>query len=1128
MTTLNRYTPLSNSSTPAASSTSTNTSMHPLNFQLDVLETADPDREVIVKGHENPHNYSSDKQNLRAITKAREEALQTFNVSHSAISLYSWKEMKRTGIVDINSTIKISEHEVYQGNTVIDSRMGSVSKIVECPQCKQIDCTGHFGLIDFGRKNMIYNPAYIKQVVSVLTCVCNCCGSLLLSKDTLQTLRILRLKNNKRLAEMAKESVGIQCMKNFAHKGIKKCSVNPIYMVDGLKDKGEITIKQNQKSTESKTKRIEEVYQILKQIPPEDIKILGFENNSHPKNMIMRGILVPPNIARPYDYDSGVLYHNQLTLSFNQIVKKVNDLKSSRKTSGAKAKGKASLTARDKRKDLYTSIRQLTFETDNKKMGGGERPSLSKKLGSKTGILRQNLQGKRVDYCGRTVAGGAPEIKFGQIRLPENWKQVQTKQIKVNATNIQYLDRLLRFRRITHIIPKVTNIRCSVDNNLKYQLQIGDLVERFMENGDRAVVNRQPTLHKQSMMGYKTVLDSKMTVGANLSTTGPMNLDFDGDELNLWPPRSLDAEAEVEFLLNVIHNVMSGEQNKPIMGLVMNSITGSYLLSNPNTIINADLFNELLQMISEFKNAIQNDDVDYIKDFKRRLKMYGVYKYSGNAILSALLPRDFYYDQKGVLVMDGILISGRLTKAHVGSSHRSFIQELHKNYGPYRTAQYITEAPWVINKWVMETGFTVGLRDVVNFSIGRNGKYNVNEKIINQELTKLYVYFDALDEQKGLDAMEEKIRENEISGLVNIAKGIGLRLAKELLSDTEGNIQNAVGVMTDRGAGTKGAIANIGQIMGSVSQQYYRGERLKPEITNNTRLLPYFDENDQDPVAHGFIKESFYKGLSAEGLFFLQAAGREGLMDTALKTQETGTIQRRMSNAFNSIIIGTDGSVRNTTGTLFSPSYNGGYNIEHMMSVEYEGKSNFTSFMDLKTCMESINVRHGWIKKSKLANILKKREQLNEKKKTKTQLKPSNSNINTSTNTSSNTSTNTSNNTSNNTSSMDKNVPAVEPAQYKDYDPKMYKITKFELSRLIGARARQLANNSKPLVPVIYPKSKDGKFLINEISAVIDPINIAIREYNEGILPLYVIRRLPNGEILKVRPTLDNITAVPV
>ena len=557
------------------------------------------------------------------------------------------------------------------------------------------------------------------------------------------------------------------------------------------------------------------------------------------------------------------------------------------------------------------------------------------------------------------------------------------------------------------------------------------------------------------MMGYKAVLGNHLNIGLHLSYTSPMNADFDGDEINTWNPQDFEVEAETEIIMNVILNMMSSEQNRPIMGLVMNSISSAYILSKPDTRINNDLFEELLELVT---------DKEPLDTLYARLTKYGIHPRSGQAIFSAMLPIDFYYNQKGVLILEGILVAGRLRKSHVGASHRSIIQELYKAYGPQRTAYFFTDASWILNKWIIERGFSVGILDMINLAIDpkHNVEYDKNVRLLREELAKIYVQLEALGESLD-DPTEEAYRIQQITNLSNIANGIGIRLANDVLTP-----DNAIGVMTERGAGTKGGVANIGQMMGSVGQQFYRGERLKATITGGRRLLPTYDVDDNNPEAHAFIPTSFFTGLSPQGLFFLQAGGRENLLDTALKTAETGSMQHRLIKALENIIIGYDGSVRNTIGTMFTPIYNSGYNVGEMLAVDYPGKQDFTSFIDIKSLVADLNVKRGWVPKDTNAQIVIKRREVGE---------------------------------------FEENIlPYPLPNYVKgplitdlniEYEPEPVEvITKFEKARIIGARATQLANNAVPMI---------------DIGDEIDPVNIAMMEFEAGFINMDVIRKFPDG-----------------
>lgn len=1012
---------------------------------------------LLAKPEDAPVITRKEKDEILMETAKREAELPSLTIEKSRIRIFSWEEMQK-----LAGPIRVTNLNLQGNGSVNDPRMGVVNPNVACAYCSQIDCAGHFGLIEF--RASIYNPYTIRLLVAILGSVCNDCGCLLMTEDVIKQQGFHRLPADKRVTAIEAYCKDLVCLRKKPQIGggaVIPCAKNPVFVTTDIKDRGEVTYKIPAKGAARPGKDdptypmpIETVSSILNRISDADAKLLGFGAGNHPRNMIMKGCLVPPVIARPPIYEGGSIHHDQLTHMYILIMRKVQDI----------AAGKQGAV-----NELYIAIKQLIFKTEGKKMGMRDFLALLERLQGKDKLMRGVAMGKRNNYCGRTVAGPDPSLRYGQIRIPKAWQNILTKPIKVTSFNMGYLTKLLEEGKITHITPKKTGLRKYYDKNYKYTLRIGDSVERWLQNGDRIIVNRQPTLHKQSMMGYEVVLGNQLTIGLHLSYTTPMNCDFDGDENNAWDPQDFQVEAEVETIMNVKNNISSAEQNKPAMGLVMNSVSGAYLLTNSKTVVNDDLFAELISLITN-----QND----VATLQSRLKKYGINPRSGYAVFSALLPSDFNYKHKGVLIQEGVMLLGRLTKSHVGPSSRSIIEKLKKKYGPQRAADFFTDAPWVINKWMVERGFSVGLMDVVNFAIDpvTGEEYDRNQTVLKQKLAEMYVSLEALG-GKADDPMEEENRQRQISTIVNNAQAIGITLAKEVLVG-----DNAIATMTDQGAGTKGNAANTGQIMGAVAQQNYHGKRLQPTLSRGRRLLPTFDLDDESPEANAFIKSSFSSGLSPEELFFLQAGGREGLLDTALKTAETGTMQHRLIKALESLVIGEDGSVRNTGSGMFAPYYNAGCDPAEMVMVSTAGKPDMPSFIDLDSVITDINIKRGWvpedvnktIKENQkqqfvVDNILPKQEAppvLNEK------VIPVNT-----------------------------NEAPVEVVRHR-------KLSLFEKARIIGIRAMQLSNDAPPLI---------------DIGDEIDFVRIATKEYEAGILPLSIVRKYPDGTSEIVKPTLDNI-----
>jgi len=483
----------------------------------------------------------SDAQRRRVLGEMREvtERLPELQIVRSVVSTYSFKEMKEQAVATIDNL----NPDGY--NSVNDPRMGVVGKGI-CIHCSKIDCIGHYGIIVF--KYPIYNPIFLREIIAVLGSICNCCGCLLLDKEKLVARKLDKLADDKRLMAIEKASQGINCDRDHSNLGenVEPCKPNPTYITSNLKSTNAVMYKLSTEETEflarssvnstnmtNNSKLVEDVLNILDKIPDEDARLLGFSNGSHPRNMILQGIIVMPPVARPPVRQGGVIEPDPLTRAYVRIIKANLDLQ---KVSLAADQGRPYVvqgkvkTIEMARQDLFDAVQHLVVKTDSTstKRGQDTFQSITDLLTGKGGAFRNIIMGKRGNYCARTVLGPDPSLKFGQLSVPRVMAHVLTKQVRITDINKKAMEFLLNMGRLTHIVKASglgKGLREQIKPNSNIKLEVGNIVHRWLQDGDRVAFNRQPTLHKQSMMSYEVVLVDRLTFGLHISYCTPHNAD---------------------------------------------------------------------------------------------------------------------------------------------------------------------------------------------------------------------------------------------------------------------------------------------------------------------------------------------------------------------------------------------------------------------------------------------------------------------------------------------------------------------------------------------------------------------------------------------------------------------------
>ncbi len=828
------------------------------------------------------------------------------------------------------SAAQITTPELYENNCpkfsgLFDLRMGTQDNLFLCKTCKcnMKECSGHFGYIDLARK--VYFIHYLLTVKKILQCVCYKCSSLLINKTDDTFIKKLRRKAT---------NIRIKLVHKNCNSHSKKTCLNydgcgrlqPHYLKEGTNLYVVHKIKNTDGTIDERKKRLsaDDCYEILRKISDEDCELLGFSPKfSRPEWLICSVLPVPPPCVRPsVKHDANLRSEDDLTYKLLDIIKANNSLLNKIKSND------------QNHLDDYIDYLQYNVTTliDNEVKGippaqqrtGRLLKSIRQRLKGKEGRIRGNIMGKRVNYSARSVISPDPNIQIDELGVPMKIAMNMTFPEIVNVYNKDFLNTLVENGPEKH--PGAKYIIKENGNRLdlryikkdKINLEYGDVVERHIIDRDIVLFNRQPSLHKMSMMGHYVKVMPYSTFRLNVCVTTPYNADFDGDEMNLYLAQSVIASTEIQELVCVPSQIISPQSNKPVIGSIMDTVVGANNMTKKDCRLNFKEIMNILPHISNFDGSLPNFKI--IKDKNNHIpdKIY----LEGREVFSLLLPNEVNYhksvdDDDNISIVNGKLISGKCNKAVTGRGSGSLVHIIQNDLGPQYTKQFLTDIQGVTQAWLLKNGFGVGLGDCLPDLTTKNkingiisgAKANV-KNIINATIT------NRMKLESGMSIREEF--EGRILNILNTARDDAGGHATKSLGD-ENQLKNMVT------AGSKGNFINISQIMACVGQQNVSSGSKSGRIPcgYRDRTLPHFQKYDDGPESKGFVENSFLSGLSPYEFFFHAMSGREGLIDTAVKTSETGYIQRRLMKAMEDLKVHYDMTVRNERDQIIQFIYGG-------------------------------------------------------------------------------------------------------------------------------------------------------------------------------------------------------------
>src|SRR6056297_2697621 len=643
-------------------------------------------------------------------------------------------------------------------------------------------------------------------------------------------------------------------------------------------------------------------------IPDEDIEVLGIDSErSRPEWMILTVLPVPPVTARPsITLDNGQRSEDDLTHKLVDIIR-INQRFMENREAGA-----PQLII----EDLWELLQyHVTTFVDNEISGtpparhrsGRPLKTLSQRLKGKEGRFRGSLSGKRVNFSARTVISPDPTLSLNEVGIPDRVASEMTITINVTDRNTdearQYVANGPEKHPGANYVKRPDGRRLKVTEKnceeLATKIEAGWEVNRHLVDGDIVIFNRQPSLHRMSIMAHEVVVMPYKTFRLNTVVCPPYNADFDGDEMNMHALQNEEARAEARVLMRVQEQILSPRFGENIIGAIQDHISGTYLLTNENPHFTETQALDLLRAtrVDELPDPDGEDET-------------GPY-WTGRTVFSLLLPDGLNLDftsstGEDVVIENGNLLEGTIDEDAVGAFGGEIVDTIAKVYSKTRARIFINEVASLAMRSIMHFGFSISIDDE---SISREAEEQIDEAIENayERVQELIETYDRGELESLPGRTVDETLEMKIMQTLGKARDSAGDIAEEHFDD-----DNPAVVMAESGA--RGSMLNLTQMAGCVGQQAVRGERINRGYEDRT--LSHYKPDDLSADAHGFVEHSYTEGLEPREFFFHAMGGREGLVDTAVRTSKSGYLQRRLINALSELETQYDGTVRDTSDTI--------------------------------------------------------------------------------------------------------------------------------------------------------------------------------------------------------------------
>ena len=834
--------------------------------------------------------------------------MQTEAIESIKFGVLSPDDARKLGVIKLTVPDTYNEDGYPIEGGLLDQRMGVIDPGLLCKTCgaRAKSCPGHFGRIELVRP--VLHSEFTKVIYMILQSTCKNCHRLLLSdehmneyKDALNQIEeaveidaeLGDVKLGMGSAAMLKRIKNMKrCERCGTVKGKLKFSAPTYFYIDDYKMKPD------------------EIRDLLEKVSQDDLQVLGIDSVvARPEWLVLSVLLVPPVNVRPsITLESGERSEDDLTHKLVDIMR-INLRLEQNLNAGA-----PQIIIDDLWELLqYHVTTYFNNETASippaRHRSGRALKTLAQRLKGKEGRFRYNLSGKRVNYSARTVISVDPNIDLDEVGVPLEIASKLTVPFYVTAWNIDKAREMLsrtEYPMIVNVIAKDGKRKRVIDLNreeLIKDLQPGMVLERQLADGDITLFNRQPSLHRVSIMSHRAKVLNGRTFRMNYCVTAPYNADFDGDEMNLHVPQSLEAQSEAKYLMNPKYQVFSPRDGDAIITNNEDGITGMYMLTKDDNFLTKEQAVYILSIAGKYELP------DPTKD--------GLYR--GKDIFSLLLPKGLDFEGRSAkapfVIKKGKLVQGVVAKDTFGRGDNKLLAKIGKDFGYDVLKEFIFVSAKVADAYVTMMGVTVGVKE-----------YTTSKKLAEERVRLLSETFS------NIEKLIEDYRNRKLEPLI----GYTLRQSLERMIIAELNlVRDRAGEMllkyesSDNVAvemarsGSRGSVLNIEQMTMFLGQQAtLSGGRIKRGYYTN-RVLPHIAPGDVRPGARGFVATSYYSGLAPTDLFMHAVGSRGSEVYKALLTARSGYLYRRLSNALQDYSVKSDYSVRDANNNLVEVVYGG-------------------------------------------------------------------------------------------------------------------------------------------------------------------------------------------------------------